>query len=289
MFCHGPPPPVPLPPAVSPMPFLQHVSFHSVLPAADLPAAGPFSARIARPPAPARRRTLAPARFARLIAHVRPGAQAKHRAHVSPPFRWDFFAPAPARREAASGRRLLPPHLGPYRSDVKLLIRNISNFREHHICNAAEMPSPSGRGLGEGRAKRGAAGPQRAPPPGSFKRNGPPRRLIPRDENGPFLLRQRGLAAGFGEQRPRPDATFGPDGLLKGPVSAARQPAHRRAFHLQILFMERLKALYCRKCHSAQVERSALSRTGRLGQARYGAGSKSRWCCGRRSFPAAAT
>ena len=54
----------------------------------------------------ARGRLSAPARFARLIARVRPHARAGRRAHLSRPLPRAFFAPAPARK----GRRLrMPP------------------------------------------------------------------------------------------------------------------------------------------------------------------------------------
>ena len=58
----------------------------------------------ARAPAPVGAR-FAAARFARLIAPVRPRARAGRRTHLSCPFRPSFFAPAPTRRDTASGRR----------------------------------------------------------------------------------------------------------------------------------------------------------------------------------------
>ncbi len=58
----------------------------------------------ARAPAPVGAR-FAAARFARLIAPVRPRARARCRTHLSCPFRPSFFAPAPTRRDTASGRR----------------------------------------------------------------------------------------------------------------------------------------------------------------------------------------
>ena len=73
------------------------IAFRSVRTAASLPAARPFSARIARVCACA---PFAPARFARLIAHAR----LRRRAHVSRPFRWVFFAPV--RGGGRSGPRL---------------------------------------------------------------------------------------------------------------------------------------------------------------------------------------
>ena len=190
MFCHDPvrcagsacPVEVSFAPVRHAVPPSRFVPLRSALPAADAPAGRDPVSRVSH----ARQRAFAPARFARLIARPCPRARAGRRAHVSRPLRWDFFAPAPARREAASGYRILPPNLGSARSDVKLFLRNISNFCEHRTCIAAEKPCPSGRGLGEGRAKREATGPQRARPPGSFKRNGPPRQLVPRDEGDPL-------------------------------------------------------------------------------------------------------
>ncbi len=69
-------------------------------------AAGPCFARIAR----ARRRALAPARFARLIARTR--APPKSRAHVSLPFLEGLFAPA--RTGTESGSREAASFLLPY-------------------------------------------------------------------------------------------------------------------------------------------------------------------------------
>ncbi len=63
----------------------------------------------ARAPAPAGAR-FAAARFARLIAPAHPCARTERRAHVSCPLLRGL--PAPARTEAASGRRLDPTHIG---------------------------------------------------------------------------------------------------------------------------------------------------------------------------------
>ena len=61
-------------------------------------------ASCARAPARAGAR-FAAARFARLTAPVRPRARAGRRTHLSRRFRPGFFAPAPTRRDTASGRR----------------------------------------------------------------------------------------------------------------------------------------------------------------------------------------
>ena len=106
----------PVPPkpcsSASRMPFVHPVSFHSV-PSSPPPAPscdGPFlRAYRLRVPAPARAR-FAAARFARLIAPVRPHARARRRAHPSRRLHRDFLAPA--RTEAASGSPLDPTHIG---------------------------------------------------------------------------------------------------------------------------------------------------------------------------------
>ena len=67
------------------------------------------------------------------------------------------LAPAPTRRTAASGCRVLPPHLGAARSAMKLFARSISDFCGHYTYNTGRKPSSPARGLGEGCAKRGIA------------------------------------------------------------------------------------------------------------------------------------
>ena len=222
--------------------------------------------RAYRAPAPARRRALAPARFARLIAHVRASAQAQgaRLSFVSMGF---FRAGAGAK---ASGLRMPrpPANLGAVRSDVK---PNYEFFQlPVNIVHAMRQKALSLRE----RIERGRDSPQRARSPGSFKRNGPRLRLVPRDENGPFLIRQSGLAADLREKRPQTDAAFGPDGLLETPVSFVWQVSDCRIGHVQPPFTPPSRQEIresARHCSAGPSERFGEGRAKGLLQAAAGA------------------
>ena len=93
-------------------------------PAGRLPARRDPDSRVSRAPAPARPRArFAAARFARLIAPAREG-----QTQDTPTPSASQGVSAPARTEAASGRRLDPPHIGINVPQCKHEIGNISNL-----------------------------------------------------------------------------------------------------------------------------------------------------------------
>ena len=109
--------------------------------------------RAYRAPAPARRRALAPARFARLIAHVRATAQAQ--GARLPSVSMGFFRAGAGAKGSGLRMPRPPANLG-MPCVCQDVLRNISDFCEHRACNAAEKPSPSGRGSGEAAIRRNA-------------------------------------------------------------------------------------------------------------------------------------
>ena len=100
-------------------------------------------------PAPAGAR-FAAARIARLIARARLRARGGRRAHLARRLNRGLFAPAPTRREAASGYRVLPPYLGPARSKIKLFPRNISDYENNlrATCRKGPRHRPHSRQTG---------------------------------------------------------------------------------------------------------------------------------------------
>ena len=182
--CHGPPRlRSHRRPSISCMPFLHRVPFRS---RRRRPTCGGTLIRAYR----ARAGVLAPARFARLIAHACARAREGSGAGALLPSASPALF-ASARVEATSGRRFIPPHLGMGVHDVKPKLRNISDK-----LNKLQSRSPARRCR-----PRSASTPKAspAPPPeASFStREGPAARLSVADPGpeSPARRYQRRLAS----------------------------------------------------------------------------------------------